>query len=138
MDLVVIAHYFFAHEARISQSTLEAAGIKAYIRDENMVQMNWLYANAVGGAKLQVAHEDVDAALEVLATDFSEALEDEFSSGDGFEDVAVCPECGSGDVQFEVKGKEAVFLSALVFGAPVFPFSRGYRCLVCGSFWKGV
>ena len=134
MDLIVIAHYTFAHEAKIAQATLEAAGITAYIRDENHVQLNWLYDIALGGVKLQVEEQDVQAATAILEMDYSSALEAEFPSEEG--EGLVCPLCESHEVEYVVKGKDGVFLSALVLGAPVLPFSRGYRCLRCGNFWK--
>ena len=134
MGLIVIAHYTFAHEAKIAQATLEAAGITAYIKDENHVQLNWLYDIALGGVKLQVEVQDVEAATAILEMDYSEALEAEFPAEEG--ERVVCPLCESCEVEYVVKGKDGAFLSALVFGAPVLPFSRGYRCLACGNFWK--
>lgn len=134
MDLVVVAQYSFAHEARIAKASLEAAGIEAYIRDENLVQMNWLYSNAVGGVKLQVAPEDVPDALKILATDYSEALEEEFPF-EADEEIS-CPQCGSTHVKHVVQGKEMAFLSIVALGAPLTPFSRSYQCAACGHEWK--
>jgi len=47
---------------------LEDAGIPAYLRDENTIQWDWAYSNMLGGVKVDVADEDVDAAKAVLAT----------------------------------------------------------------------
>ena len=46
---------------------LEDAGIPAYLRDENTIQIDWLYSNALGGVRVEVAEEDVDAAKAILA-----------------------------------------------------------------------
>jgi len=46
---------------------LEDAGVPAYIRDENTIQMDWLYCNALGGVRVDVCDEDLDAAKAVLA-----------------------------------------------------------------------
>ncbi len=48
---------------------LGAAGIEAYLRDENMVQMDYFYSNLLGGVKVEVADEDVAAVRELLADD---------------------------------------------------------------------
>lgn len=48
---------------------LEGSGIAAHVRDENMVTLDWLASLAVGGVKVDVADEDYEAALEVLAED---------------------------------------------------------------------
>ena len=48
---------------------LESAGVNAFVQDENMIQMDWLYSNAIGGVRVQVADEDVAAVREFLAED---------------------------------------------------------------------
>ncbi len=56
-------------EAHLFRTRLEAAGIPAYVQDEHFIQMNWLYSNAIGGVRVQIAEEDVEAAQEFLAND---------------------------------------------------------------------
>ena len=71
---VVIAIFPQVIQAHIAKSRLEADGIEAFIRDENIVALNWLYSNAVGGVKLEVAAEDekrARAILEPQKPDFS-------------------------------------------------------------------
>lgn len=53
--------------AHLLIARLEGSGVRAYIRDENMVAVDWLYANAIGGVKVDVADEDLERALELLA-----------------------------------------------------------------------
>jgi len=48
---------------------LGAAGLSAYVQDENLIQMDWLLSNAVGGVRVQVEDEDVAAALNFLESD---------------------------------------------------------------------
>jgi hypothetical protein len=64
--LVTIATFDQAAQARLAQNALEAKGIKAMVSDENLVAMDWLLANAVGGVKVQVWEEDADSAVVVL------------------------------------------------------------------------
>ncbi|MFH1496346.1 MAG: DUF2007 domain-containing protein [Verrucomicrobiota bacterium] len=55
--------------AHLLIARLEGSGVRAYIRDENMVAVDWLYANAIGGVKVDVADEDLERALELLAAE---------------------------------------------------------------------
>ncbi len=56
-------------EAHLLRMRLGAAGIDAFLQDENMIQMDYLYSNLLGGVKVQVADEDVPAVRELLAED---------------------------------------------------------------------
>jgi hypothetical protein len=70
---ITIATYDKSMDAHIALGRLAAEGIKAQLFDDNMVQM---YSIAVGGIKLRVARGDAQAAREVLATDYSAALDE--------------------------------------------------------------
>lgn len=56
-------------DAYLLRARLEGSGITAYIRDENLVTLDWLYSNAVGGVKVDVMDEDYERALELLNAD---------------------------------------------------------------------
>ena len=45
---------------------MEAAGIEAFLFDDNMLRMDWFNANAIGGAKLRVDARNVEEANRVL------------------------------------------------------------------------
>jgi hypothetical protein len=64
--LVTIATFDQAAQARLAKNVLDEAGIPAAIGDENLVAMDWLLSNAVGGVKVQVWEEDADRAVGVL------------------------------------------------------------------------
>ncbi len=64
--LITIASFPQAIQAHIARSRLESEGIETFIRDENIVTLNWLYSNAVGGVKLEVYEQDVPQALSIL------------------------------------------------------------------------
>jgi hypothetical protein len=53
--------------AHLLRARLEGSGIAAYIRDENMVAVDWLYSNALGGVRVDVADEDYAKVMELLA-----------------------------------------------------------------------
>jgi hypothetical protein len=64
--LVTVATFDMPHKADIAKATLEEAGIRAEVNDREIVAMDWLLMNAVGGVKLQVAEEDAERALAVV------------------------------------------------------------------------
>jgi hypothetical protein len=53
-------------EAQLLQSALAGSGIDSFLPDEFTVQNDWLWTNAIGGIRLQVAEADVNRADEVL------------------------------------------------------------------------
>jgi hypothetical protein len=66
-DVKTIAAFSKPMDAHLLIARLEGSGIKAYARDENMVTLDWLASNAIGGVKVDVADEDYTKALEVMA-----------------------------------------------------------------------
>jgi hypothetical protein len=76
--LVTIAKYLYPYEADLAKSRLEAEGIPAFAADEYIVRFDWFYSNAVGGIRLQVAEEDAELAMEILASDLSRDPDSEF------------------------------------------------------------
>ncbi len=64
-----LAAFNHADQAHLLRMRLEGCGIPAHVRDENMVTLDWLASLAVGGVKVDVADEDYQAALDVLAED---------------------------------------------------------------------
>lgn len=55
--------------AYLLRARLEGSGIASYLRDENMIAVDWLYSSALGGVKVEVADEDYERTLELLAED---------------------------------------------------------------------
>src|ERR1700683_3568228 len=84
--MVTVRSCYSLLEAQVVQSHLEGSGIKAFLRDEFTVQNNWLWANAIGGIRVQLLEEDVERAAEVL---------DEEPAADQTEAAKSCPHCGS-------------------------------------------
>ena len=74
-EFVTIAVYDKVMDAHIALGRLSAEGIQAQLFDDHLVQMDWLYALAVGGIKLRVTREDEQAARKVLETDYSGTLD---------------------------------------------------------------
>ena len=51
---IYLCAYRDVPEAYIAKGRLEYVGIECLMRDENLIQVNWLYSNAIGGVKLYV------------------------------------------------------------------------------------
>lgn len=116
-----------AEEAHLVRGRLEAAGIRAFIQDENLAQMDWLYSNAIGGVRVQVAEEDFEAAQVLLSADAGEA-----ANGLSVD----CPRCGSPDTGPDEFPRRVAFLTMLFLGAPLL-FSRDrWQCRACSHRWK--
>lgn len=61
--MLTVATFSKPEEAHMLRLRLEAGGVPAYIQDENMVQTDWLYSNAIGGVRVQI-DEDVSAVTQ--------------------------------------------------------------------------
>jgi len=46
---------------------LEDADILCFLEDENVVRMDWLWSNAMGGIKLVVRKKDAEEAAKLLS-----------------------------------------------------------------------
>lgn len=62
MAFITVATFDQPSEADLVRSMLEAEGIQVSVADDNLIGTDWLYANAVGGVKLNVAASQAEAA----------------------------------------------------------------------------
>lgn len=131
--LVTLRKFRDLPEALLAKGSLESAGIECSLGDDNMVRLDWFYSNAIGGIKLLVNRDDVEAAEEVLTSPIPENFEAE---GVGAYEQPKCPKCGSLDVNFQ-ESDPAAYLS-LAVNVPL-PFRRrAWRCRACNAEWEGV
>ncbi|WP_206052657.1 putative signal transducing protein [Neptunomonas marina] len=126
--LTTIAHYDYPHEAHIARAKLESEGIPAVLADEQTITMQWLYAQALGGVKLQVPASAAETALALLAEDRSHAVDQE----QGITSDDLCPACQSRHLSTHTKGKRVAFLVFLGLDFPLFPVSHYRQCDDCG------
>lgn len=134
---VVVRAFSQPYEAYIARSALRAAGIDATVADDNIVSVDWLYSNAVGGVKLLVPADEAGMAGVVLDTPPIQMAPSADTSGSGtVPDADACPHCGSGDVAPVMLGKRLQFLTWLVAGVPLLPAFRRTRCRTCGHRWR--
>jgi hypothetical protein len=64
--LITIATFANPVEANLAKNRLETAGIRAFLADEETVDMAWQLTGAVGGIKLQIPEGDEEVALSLL------------------------------------------------------------------------
>ncbi|MBS1635944.1 MAG: DUF2007 domain-containing protein [Bacteroidetes bacterium] len=127
-NLVTLTTYTYSSDTMMLAARLDDAGIKYFLKDENLISADPFLSNAVGGVKVQVCEADYDRARAVLdevnaAREASEKAEGE--KWKGYKKVTVfCPLCDSSDVY----RKNVSFLAS--FSA------REHVCANCGHVWK--
>ena len=62
----LLRRFQYSSEAIIYQGKLESQGIEVFLRDNNIVDSNPLYSNAVGGVKMFVKTEDFEDRKSVV------------------------------------------------------------------------
>ena len=125
--MTTIATFTKPEEAHLVKMRLEAAGIEAVILDENVIQIDMLFSNAMGGVRLQVADEAVADAREFLAADVAAPAAPRAER---------CPKCGSTVIASERFSRRLAYLSLLLLGIPFLFFRRRNRCESCLHTWK--
>ncbi len=140
MKIRKLAAYIEPIEAHIVKAMLEDNGIHCFVKDEYMVNMNWLYSNAVGGVKVMVGDDDYEKALELIAANDKEnsAIDNSALNNNSNQELDSdfnCPECGSDNIIRKKLSTLGGILSLLIFA--VVPLkSDEYICLNCGHKWK--
>ena len=130
--LVTVRRYRDTSEAIVARTVLESAGIFCFLRDENLVRLDWQISNFIGGLSLQVRPEDSDSALELLSQPIPESIS--FDSSAKF-DQPRCPRCGSIAITFEGHSRSAALVSTFAVGLPLPLGSESWRCDECGARW---
>ena len=126
--LVTIARFSFPYEAHIARGRLLSAGIPAWVADEHLVGMQWLYSQAVGGVRLQVSQMDVAEASAILQED---GLGELIAQQDV--EPTLCPQCCSPDVEIKRKGRGPAFLMMYTLGFAFWPVDELICCRSCGK-----
>ena len=100
-QLVTIRRFRDLPAAHVALSKLESAGINCELADDEMIRLDWLISNGLGGIRLQVPEDEVEDAQEVLAeiatTTVGELTNPQYSE-------EICPSCGSIDLKPLVSG----------------------------------
>ena len=136
--IVILRRYTSAPEALVAKSVLDSADIECFLRDENMIRMDWFWSNALGGVKLCVREEDDETAAALLEQGHPETFLVE-----GAEEYKQprCPKCHSMDVSFKGLVKRVAYGSLaglwLTGMVPPIPLKQlGWKCHACGHVWE--
>jgi hypothetical protein len=134
-ELVTVGSFTYPVGAWLAKLRLDHAGIASYVADENLISTYWLYSNALGGVKLQVARNDVRAAMEVLSEGPASTSDERARLSTDVPDTT-CPVCGSTEVVWQKYWRRAVFLCWLVVGFPLPILRQSWFCLSCRAWGR--
>ena len=124
--LEIIKVFENAFEAELARGRLESEGIPSFLRDNHIVEANWMLSNAVGGVKLAVRANDVGRAREILDSAAPEMKDEGWGA---------CPSCGSCKLEIRTD-RRITNLTWLFFGIPLLLPRRAYFCRSCGEITK--
>ncbi len=153
---MTVATFWQPTEAHLARLKLESEEIDCVLIDENLVAMDWLYANAVGGIKLRVPESELLRARQILAerpAPMARTAEDEakhpsvaaeFSDG-----VLHCPDCGSTDLDrpfmlrrniwalcaMMLLATTVLFIALPLLLVVYFIWLRPHHCRACANVW---
>lgn len=125
--------------AHIIKGVLDANGIECFISDENIIAVNLLYAQAVGGVKLNVFEKEIPRINSLLNSGITNA---ETEVEENSENCIICPRCHSNNVAYggSVKKKFGLWNMILPFLLMVYPFTmrKAYHCFNCDHEFRKV
>lgn len=135
--MITVARYFEPSEAHIIRALLESAGLTATVADDHHVTANYPLSTALGGVRVQVPHESVEEARELVAAYASGELQRELEAQLG-EAPEACPECGAHGVTGQVPvSAKLLAVAVFVLGSATFPSRDTLRkCDSCGHTWS--
>ena len=129
----LIGRYQYSSEAIIYKGKLESEGIEVFIRDNNFVDTNPLYSNAVGGIKLFVKNEDFTNAQKILSEISQYSLDEN-------NELIKCPKCGVEKIEMvttinDIKSL-VTFLFSIMLSLIPFYINHKYKCQSCNFQFK--
>jgi hypothetical protein len=124
----LLRRFQYSSEAVIYKGKLESEGIEVFLRDNNIVDSNPLYSNAIGGVKLFVKTGDYKRAEEVLGEVSLYAVDDE-------NQPIICPKCGNEQIDMVTSIKDwksfMSFAFFILFYIAPFSLKHKYKCGGC-------
>ena len=136
--LMTVATFDQVVQAQMAADALRAGGIDAVVSDAEIVSMDWLLGQAVGGIKVQVRDEDADRAVTELNWAFGEG-------GEGFGAPPAAADAAPDTRADDEPGPDATPPPDFRLGPedeispPPSPYSRdGYARRVVLTSWLGI
>lgn len=124
----LIGTYQYTAEAIIFKGKLESEGLAVFIRDNNTIDANPIYSNAVGGVKLFVNAVDYAKAMKILSQISPYSLDENNK-------LLKCPKCEAEEIDLVTSVKDLkslfLFLFSLLFVLLPFYSVRKYKCNKC-------
>jgi hypothetical protein len=124
--------------ANIVKGLLDSQGIECFLADENIVTLNALYSNAVGGVKLNVFEKDVERISALLESENIPTETDQVKEEE--KGKVICPNCHSDNVSYggSVKRKFGYLDIFIAFLVMIYPFTmrKTFHCFDCNHEFK--
>ena len=133
-SLVTLRQFRDIPEALLAKGMLESAGIKCVLADGNLVRMDWLLSNAIGGVRLQVDKQELEAARAILDEPIPPELVEE-ELGEPYAQPR-CPRCYSLDIGFEKIDRFWTYGLWLLLSFPIPIGKNSWKCYTCGAEWE--
>lgn len=130
-NLITIRQFRDLPEALLAKGSLESTGIECFLRDDNLVRLDWFISNFIGGIKLCVRPADVINAQNLLDQPILEGM---YVHGVGLYEQPRCPKCQSLDINFQEIDRPIAFLSAFL-RVPIPAQLPAWRCHSCNAEW---
>jgi hypothetical protein len=131
-ELTTIRRYRDLSEALVARAVIESAGVFCFLKDENFARLLWQDSNFIGGIRLQVAADDVQAAETILSQPIPDSIS--IPGQPGFMQPR-CPQCTSTDITWERQGRKAALASLYLFSLPFPRGSESWHCNSCQLRW---
>ncbi|MBS1814154.1 MAG: DUF2007 domain-containing protein [Acidobacteria bacterium] len=133
-QLVTLASYRDISEALVARTLLEDAGIPVFLQDENLGRIHWGVSNAIGGIRLQIEAEHVEAATRLLHENVPADIV--FDEDEEPYLQPKCPVCHSEDITFEGADRDLALLSTFMLHVPLPLGGKSWRCHACNARWE--
>jgi hypothetical protein len=128
---VVVRSYLTLFEADVAWSAIDAADIHAALADDNLIRLNFLLSNAIGGVKLVVPSPLVDEVRAILDERARPVAGDE-AEFPHLPDEEKCKSCGGDAFEFHERMLMPV-ATWLLLGFPLGRIKRIRQCRRCGA-----
>ena len=140
-DIVVIRQFDNAIDAHMIKGILETNDIHCFLSDENIISINPLYNQGLGGIKLHVFVKDIPEAEKILKEQQGEIGEEQLDKEQNGRSVSVKgPYCSSTDVDYGAATRNKFHLLTILVSLllMVYPFAikKRYHCFHCNRDFK--
>ncbi len=128
--LITIKTFYYDSETMLYEPRFKDADIYYFLKDQKTVSADPVVSNAIGGIKLQVKEQDLEAAKAILKEIDDNRVESTFGKEVKFKGknyigtLKVCPKCG----------EEETYEEQLSFWKGFFSPQKHY-CKVCETEW---